>query len=750
MNLYLFIDADKAAVYGTGAYLEELTFALKGSSINVHTVHLHSERKKFEVEKTDDAEKWYIPEVRSGNSSPNVLQEMDNYCLNVAYLLRIHIRDTEDLIFQFNCHRYPLLARELKMAFNCKTVAAVHNSGWMHEPRGYSIYRETDRVVALSVHMQRILENGFLPDPDRITVIPNGLRDSILIRENDKEELRRKWHITGREFIILFAGRLHPEKGLIYLIGAFRKVLEKHPESRLMIAGSGNYDMYLQESKDICTKITFTGLLERKELYELYSIAGIGVIPSFDEQCSYVAIEMMMHGMPLIAGTAEGLKEMVEDEITGLHVQLTGYSGSSEMDSSLLAEKILYLLQRPEERKRMGANARRRYEMEYSTERFRQNMLNFYGSLSGRKKAGKPATAEIRPIAIYLPQFYPIPENDEWWGKGFTEWTNAAKAKPLFKGHYQPHIPADLGFYDLRLAETREAQAAMAKEYGIYGFCYYHYWFCGRRLLERPFLEVFESGKPDFPFMLCWANENWTRVWDGQNRDVLIRQEYSTRDDINHIRYLLPFFKDKRYIKVDGKPVISIYRSGHLPNLKNTLKIWREEAAKENLELYICRFDSHGLVGEKFLVDGFDAAIDFSPFGTAFQAYLQGGHVFSNRLDYADYVNFIIKKFRYPSCKTYPGICPMWDNSARRKTDYFIFTGSTPELYEKWLSHIVDTFEPYSENENFLFINAWNEWAEGNHLEPCLKWGKKYLEKTKDVFSRKNCLNNSKNFLGSG
>jgi lipopolysaccharide biosynthesis protein len=152
-------------------------------------------------------------------------------------------------------------------------------------------------------------------------------------------------------------------------------------------------------------------------------------------------------------------------------------------------------------------------------------------------------TKKIRPIAIYLPQFHPIPENNEWWGKGFTEWTNVVKAKPKFSGHYQPHLPADLGFYDLRLPEVREAQANLARQYGVYGFCYYHYWFNGRRVLERPFQEVFESGKPDFPFMLCWANENWTRRWDGGDERVLLKQEYHEADDVKHIHTLIPYLR---------------------------------------------------------------------------------------------------------------------------------------------------------------------------------------------------------------
>jgi len=377
--------------------------------------------------------------------------------------------------------------------------------------------------------------------------------------------------------------------------------------------------------------------------------------------------------------------------------------------------------------------------------------------------------SNLRSIAIYLPQFHPIPENDAWWGKGFTEWTNVAKAKPLFKGHYQPHLPADLGFYDLRLPEVRDQQAQLAREYGIYGFCYYHYWFNGRRILERPFKEVFESGKPNFPFMLCWANENWTRVWDGGEKNILLQQNYSEEDDRNHIRTLIPYFKDSRYIKIEGKPVFAVYRSTLLPNAHKTTDIWREEAQKEGLELYICRFESHGYIGKNFIEEGgFDAAIDFQPFGNFFNDFRNKKiHAFANpslpnrvknkinrlalktfkekeyRLllemqhkvwDYKEYVDYVTQQ-PLPEYKWFPGIAPSWDNYARKKKNYFMFKNASPQAYMKWLKHIVDSYKPKSLEENFIFINAWNEWAEGNHLEPCSKWGLQYLESTKEVLN---------------
>jgi lipopolysaccharide biosynthesis protein len=352
----------------------------------------------------------------------------------------------------------------------------------------------------------------------------------------------------------------------------------------------------------------------------------------------------------------------------------------------------------------------------------------------------------VRAIAFYLPQFHPIPENDRWWGKGFTEWTNVAKAKPLFKGHYQPHIPADLGFYDLRLAETRQAQADLAREYGINAFCYYHYWFGGRRLLERPFSEVLKLGKPNFPFCLCWANENWTRQWDGQQHEVLVPQEYSVDDYRAHLRYLVPTFEDRRYVRVDGKPVFLIYRASNLPDPKRAVEVWREEATKCGLPgLYLCNVESLGKDQALGPAGGFDASVEFAPdwrclitvrrysrvrkwlrkVGLASRAY--GEHTI---MTYDEMVERMQNKPEPPYLR-YPCVTPSWDNSARRRSGSIILHGASPEKYQSWFEHVLREFLPPSAQENFVFINAWNEWAEGNHLEPCLKWGRAYLEATR-------------------
>ncbi len=365
-----------------------------------------------------------------------------------------------------------------------------------------------------------------------------------------------------------------------------------------------------------------------------------------------------------------------------------------------------------------------------------------------------------RLIAFHLPQFHPIPENDQWWGKGFTEWTNVTKARPNCKNHYQPQLPQDLGFYDLRLEESRIAQAELAKQYGIYGFCYYHYWFQGKRLLERPLDEIVQSGNPDFPFMLCWANENWTRRWDGGDNIVLMEQKYSKEDAYSHIQALLPYFKDSRYIKINGKPFFLIYRSTASPEMEAYLKVFHEVTRKEGIELYIGRVESLYESGLELQKD-YEVAVEFQPFSPLFKQYRKSGsgYFFHNiirkrlikwafrifgqnepahfwKADYESYVDFVLKNYQFATqYKRFPGLMPSWDNTARRGKAALGFFNSTPEKFADWLNFLNQNFKPFSQEEDFIFINAWNEWAEGAHLEPCTKWGRQYLEKVKEMNS---------------
>jgi lipopolysaccharide biosynthesis protein len=351
----------------------------------------------------------------------------------------------------------------------------------------------------------------------------------------------------------------------------------------------------------------------------------------------------------------------------------------------------------------------------------------------------------IRALAFYLPQFHPVPENDEWWGKGFTEWTNVAKARPEFPWHYQPHIPADLGFYDLRLPETREAQVEMAREYGIYGFVYYHYWFNGKQILHRPFDEVLGSGRPDFPFCLCWANENWTRTWDGLEKEVLLTQRYSEEDDRQHLRRLARAFEDPRYIRLNGKPLFLVYRPSAFPNPRGTAARWREEAYRLGLgEIYLARVESFSEEPCDPADLGFDAAVEFQPDvrkcghplnqGVISRAAHRLGLAYGAYRDNAvfDYIKLVERSLggRTPVYTRFRCVMPSWDNTPRRQGRATIYRNASPAAYERWLRGVIERSVPVSPEEDLVFINAWNEWGEGNHLEPCLKWGRAYLEAT--------------------
>lgn len=356
----------------------------------------------------------------------------------------------------------------------------------------------------------------------------------------------------------------------------------------------------------------------------------------------------------------------------------------------------------------------------------------------------------MRAVAFYLPQYHPVPENDDWWGKGFTEWRNVTKCTPQFPGHYQPHLPADLGFYDLRLPEIRDAQAALARQYGIHGFCYYHYWFNGRRILERPFNEVLASGKPDFPFCLCWANENWTRVWDGGEKHILLGQDYNHEDDRRHIRSLFTAFEDPRYIRIDGRPLFLVYRTELLPDPARTAEIWRQECRGAGIgEIYLARVENF-VRGVDPAAIGFDAAVEFAP-DTSSGSASAFPSALSQTLAKAGMLPPILRHERvisYPSVARAMAarpaapftrlrcVTPMWDNTARRGERASVYAGSTPALYEQWLQQVVaKTLQERAGDERIVFINAWNEWAEGCHLEPDQRWGHQYLQATARALS---------------
>jgi len=337
-----------------------------------------------------------------------------------------------------------------------------------------------------------------------------------------------------------------------------------------------------------------------------------------------------------------------------------------------------------------------------------------------------------RVIALYLPQFHPIPENDRWWGEGFTEWTNVRKAVPLFAGHDQPKVPGELGYYDLRDPKVRHEQTRLARTYGVTAFCYYHYWFAGKRLLERPFTEVLISGEPDFPFCLCWANETWTGIWHGAAERILIEQSYPGREDhVRHFNALLPAFCDRRYVTVFKKPLFLIYVPSGIPKVESVLDLWRELATKQGLPgIYFV-----GIRGTTSrwqpTNDGFDASVTLSippyPSPGIVPRRIASG---SNRVfcyDHGEVVDRLVAP-KETAFLDFPCIGPNWDNSPRVVGRGIVLQNSRPELFQRNVRTALSRVRGLEEDERLIFVKSWNEWAEGNYLEPDTKFGRAYLE----------------------
>ncbi|MFZ5491986.1 MAG: glycoside hydrolase family 99-like domain-containing protein [Pseudomonadota bacterium] len=345
-----------------------------------------------------------------------------------------------------------------------------------------------------------------------------------------------------------------------------------------------------------------------------------------------------------------------------------------------------------------------------------------------------PDRTEVKVIAFYLPQFHPIPENDKNWGRGFTEWTNVSKAVPQFVGHYQPRLPGELGFYDLRLKAIQKRQIELARQYGIHGFCYHHYWFDGKRVLEKPFQQVLDDPTLDLPFCLCWANENWTKRWDGSDEDIIFAQNHSPEDDLRFFEDILPALKDPRYIRIDGRPLLIVYRPGLLPDAAATARRWRHAAAEAGLPgLYIASAATFGF--EDYEGIGYDGLVQFPPHNiaapeiTARQTLLNrdfAGHVY----DYDAFRQNAVSRLNGKR-HMFPCVMMGWDNEARKPGRGHIFAGCTPARYKNWLSQSFDfVLANNAKTERLVFVNAWNEWAEGTYLEPDRRYGYAYLHAT--------------------
>lgn len=362
----------------------------------------------------------------------------------------------------------------------------------------------------------------------------------------------------------------------------------------------------------------------------------------------------------------------------------------------------------------------------------------------------------VKIFSFYLPQYHPIKENDEWWGEGFTEWRNVVKSSPKFRGHYQPHIPAELGFYDLRVPETRVKQAQLAREYGVDGFIYYHYWFSGKRLLNRPLDEVLSTKEPNFPFAVCWANESWSRAWDGLEHQILIKQEYSLQDNEAHARHLLEIFRDQRYIKIGNRPLFLIYRAERHPFLEDFVNCLNKMCSENNLgDIFLLAVASDQFNKNNPNLNIIDGVVDFQPNSAEFPLgasvsmvkfakyflpsklyqYFKLNFSFDKVVNYQRLVEEKLLQYKTSEFKYFPCCFTSWDNSARRRTPTII-QNNDAKNFKKWLQACCEVSSSKHPHHPIVFVNAWNEWAEGCHLEPDIRNGKRFLHAVRQVKDR--------------
>ena len=634
-------------------------------------------------------------------------------------------------------------------------------------------YREfLANAVGMTAVMDRLLE--FKPSHVPGVVFWPGYDEDFLQLPASSEDLRRRYGITSDEHVAVYTGNIHASnrkevRSLYLAVG----LLNRRGVPLKIVKTGWNYEDPLgNELQELKAHVVDLGFVPRKDVPSIVAMADVLIQPGGPDKFNDYRFpsklpEYLVSGKPVILPKTN-IGRYILDGVEGILLH--------EGHAVEIAEKVERLLGGKELREKVGQGGREFALRELQWAKNVGIIRDFYDHLmrtsdaesvllqpnersDGRgieERGGgakvvpgiKQATAAARRpasenavklIAFYLPQFYPIKENDEWWGKGFTEWRSVVKAKPNFLGHYQPHLPADLGFYDLRVPEVMEQQAQLARTYGISGFCFYFYWFNGLRLLERPLEQMLKNDHFSFPFCLCWANENWTRRWDGAEHEVLVRQEHSPRSDAAFIRDVIPLLKDHRYMKVQGKPILLVYRINLFPDPTNTARIWRDICAGEGIPaIHLCAVQSFGITDPRPY--GFDAAVEFPPHterslinpkrmpGLApdFEGYIE------------DYLQVASTKMKEPPTEyiRYRGIMPAWDNTPRRGKRAHILVNESPAAYEEWLRVLVlQARENPLVQEPLIFINAWNEWAEGTHLEPDEKHGYAYLEATRRALS---------------
>ena len=612
------------------------------------------------------------------------------------------------------------------------------------EHRSHPVHYRTflARAAAVTALMDRLLE--FQPEGVPGLVFWPGFDEAFRNPAPPSSRLLSRIRLQPDEKVLVYNGNVHAANAeevhsLFLSVQALRRV---GVPVRLLRTGFTHLDdKGWIEDAVASGAVVDLGFISRSEVPSLLSLATVLVQPGRpgrfnDYRFPSKLPEFFVSGKPVVlpkANIGRALRGGVEAVLME--------SG----DAIEIAQLVERLFREPGQAARIGAAGR-----EFALKRLSWNenvppIIDLYKIvLRQRTAAALPGSGDalsgIRLISFFLPQYHRIRENDEFWGEGFTDWTNVTRALPNFRGHHQPQAPADLGYYDLSDPRTLERQAALASGYGIHGFCFYYYWFNGRRVLERPLEQMLETGRPDFPFCICWANENWTRSWDGSEQDVLIAQEYSSEACERFIRDIIPILKDRRYIRVGGAPMLLVYRADQIPEAAAVAQRWRQICLSEGIPaLHLCAVQSFDMLDPRTF--GFDAAVEFPPHVD--HALLEPESLPGLREDFNGYVEdyaAIVRNqlsLKLPDYVLYRCVMPAWDNTPRRGTSAHIVANSSPDRYEEWLYGLAkQALDRRSVQEPILFVNAWNEWAEGAYLEPDQKHGHARLQATRSALTR--------------
>jgi len=661
-----------------------------------------------------------------------------------------------------------------------------------------------DTLITVSDLSKNELVSKYDCPVERIRVVYPFAR-TVAVDASRVESLRCALGITKKTFVVGSAGYACTRKGVDLFVQTaiqFSKLTRNDDFVFIWVGEASGLQEYIYyigydlEKRNLAGKVVFVG--EYTEPFDYYELFDVLYLCSREESFSLVALECAMLSKPIVffegavgfadfatpenakavpysdtCIAAEKILEFSEDaakrQAFGRNARETAMYNFSEVQFEQSIQGIVKVINDslglphpPVARvsflgrlikiafrfiirlfsgyfvQRYARDVRRREEVTYSARRYTVSRPRCLSRLPNEKHA---ANSTIRVVCFYLPQFHAIPENDAWWGQGFTEWTNVKPALPQFRGHYQPHVPHDdLGYYSLLSRETREKQIEIAKQYGIEGFCYYLYWFSGHRLLEQPLDAMLADPSLDFPFCVCWANENWSRRWNGREQELLMAQSHSPEDDIAFITEVSKYLRDQRYIRVNGKPLLLVYRPGLFPNMKETSARWRAWCHENGIgEIYLAYQQSFDRNDPREY--GFDAAVEFPPTLGHLQNVASAvsglGHEFRGVIH--DWRDLLGKsdKFSPPSYQYFRGVTPSWDNTARRKNKGFILINSCPRLFFTALMNAFsETIRRIQDpQQRFVFINAWNEWGEGAHLEPDQRYGYAWLQSVYDAHS---------------